>query len=235
MVSVDLDKDSLEQVAIEKYNISELTDIYYTGKPRVFNATGQLLILTDGSLGTLKDMNYLINARHIFGFRCGKNTNQNDLNNYTLLMDFRVYDDRPTTTLVHYVKKMQLNMLRKPSTHTTNTALIYATPNCRELNEVTSIKNSYNFQHYIVIQDKHPVPNLFDKIDTYIYTPIARQFDCSPRLITEMKYFGKEVIFHCINYIDKGLQTRLSDIESGLHNLQLSKDDAIIPLLDEYI
>jgi len=235
MVSADLDKETLEQVALEKYAIEELTDVYYTKRPRIFDASGQLLILTDGSLGSLQTMNCLIYATHIFGFRCGKDIDQNTHNNYTLLMDFRVYEDRPSTNLIHYVKKMQLTLLRRPSSIKTNTALIYATPNCRELEDINSIKTSYNFQHYIVIQDKNPIKGLFDKIDSYIYTPTSRQFDCSPRLITEMKYFGKEVIFHNIDYIDKGLEVRLSDIKKGLYTLQLSKDDELISILNRHL
>jgi|APSaa5957512576_1039674.scaffolds.fasta_scaffold06066_2 hypothetical protein len=235
IVSVDLDQKTLEQVAFEKYNISSLPDVFYTPRPRVFDASGQVLLITDGSLGTLRDMNYIINAKHTIGFRCGKHTNQNNLKNYTLLMDFRVYNDRPSSTLIDYTKKIHFSMLRKPLHKVTNTALIYATPNCREILDIDSIKDCYSFQNYIVIQDKKPILDLFDKIDTYIYTPIGRQFDCSPRLIAEMKYFGKQVIYHSIDYTDAGLEVRQQDLNAGIDKLQLTNNDSIIGILSEHI
>ena len=86
---------------------------------------------------------------------------------------------------------------------------------------------------------KPPVNNLFSKFNTYIYTPTPKTFDCSPRLIAECKYYNKQVVYHNITaeYLkkDKGLNYRINDIESGLHNITLTDDDDIFNILNERI
>lgn len=49
-----------------------------------------------------------------------------------------------------------------------------------------------------------PVKNFFGQFDTYIYTPVARHFDCSPRLVTECYMQGKNVLVD-LDYVDLGL------------------------------
>lgn len=39
-----------------------------------------------------------------------------------------------------------------------------------------------------------PIANFFDKFKTYIYTPTAKNWDCSSRLIPECKKFNKELL-----------------------------------------
>ena len=82
-----------------------------------------------------------------------------------------------------------------------------------------------------------PVKNLFEKFSTYVYTPVKRKWDCSPRFIAECKYFNKEVIFHNIDYWkeDKGLYWRQWDIENNFDSLFLKEDDEIIQILKNII
>ena len=82
-----------------------------------------------------------------------------------------------------------------------------------------------------------PVDNLFDKFSTYIYTPVPRKWDCSPRFIAECKYYGKEVIYHNIDYwdVDLGLYWRKHDIDNEFDSLFLRDADEIIPILQGLI
>ena len=50
-----------------------------------------------------------------------------------------------------------------------------------------------------------PIEDFFNKFDTYIYTPVARKFDCSPRLVTECFLQNKKLFLH-LDYMDIGLQ-----------------------------
>jgi len=59
-----------------------------------------------------------------------------------------------------------------------------------------------------------------------IYLPVGRKFDCSSRLIPECAYYGKNVIYHDIDYIDKGLMTRKGDVFL-LKDLQLDRYDKL--------
>jgi hypothetical protein len=87
-----------------------------------------------------------------------------------------------------------------------------------------------------------PVENIFEKFDTYIYTPtgidgsIAQiSFDCSPRFIAECKYYNKNVIYHNIDEkylsVDTGLKWRRHDIENSFEKLYLNDSDEIIDIL----
>jgi len=78
-----------------------------------------------------------------------------------------------------------------------------------------------------------PIENLFEKFDTYIYTPVDRKWDCSPRFIAECKHYGKKVIYHNIDYWeeDHGLRVRKWDIDNDFDSLHLKDNDNIIEIL----
>lgn len=73
--------------------------------------------------------------------------------------------------------------------------------------------------------------DFFNKFDTYIYTPVNRKFDCSPRLVTECFMQGKKVIKE-LDYYDVGLETRYNDCINNLESLNLTENDYILTLLD---
>ena len=81
-----------------------------------------------------------------------------------------------------------------------------------------------------VEQVEAPIENLFDKFDTYIYTPINRKFDCSPRLVTECFIHNKNV-FKDLDYYDIGLETRYNDCIDNLDQLNLNNNDYILNLI----
>ena len=76
-----------------------------------------------------------------------------------------------------------------------------------------------------------PLPDFFDRFDTYIYTPLHRKFDCSPRLVTECYMQGKMVYMN-LDYFDIGLQTRIEDCKTCLYKLNLTENDRILDIID---
>jgi hypothetical protein len=82
------------------------------------------------------------------------------------------------------------------------------------------------------IQEDMPVSNLFEKFGVYLYTPTPKKRDCSPRFITECRFYGKKVEY-LIDYSeeDKGLYWRRFDIENNFDGLFLTNDDEIVDLI----
>jgi len=56
-----------------------------------------------------------------------------------------------------------------------------------------------------------PVENFMEQFDTYIYTPVSRHFDCSPRLLTECFLYRKKVITNISYADDTGFNVRYND------------------------
>jgi hypothetical protein len=83
-----------------------------------------------------------------------------------------------------------------------------------------------------VIQMEAPIKDFFNSFDTYIYTPVQRKFDCSPRLVTECFLHNKKVIMN-LDYDDLGLQTRYNDCVENLESLNLKENDDIIQIIEE--
>ena len=77
-----------------------------------------------------------------------------------------------------------------------------------------------------------PVEDLFSKFGTYIYTPVSRKFDCSPRLVTECFMQGKRV-HKDLDYYDIGLETRYSDCVRDLQSLDLREGDKILQIIEQ--
>ena len=75
-----------------------------------------------------------------------------------------------------------------------------------------------------------PLPDFFNQFDTYIYTPVHRKFDCSPRLVTECFLQNKKIFMH-LDYMDIGLETRYNDCVSNLESLNLKEGDPILDII----
>ena len=84
-----------------------------------------------------------------------------------------------------------------------------------------------------------PVNNIFEKFNTYIYTPTRDKFDCSPRFIAECNFYKKGILYHNINEdylkIDTGLRYRKYDIENDFKSITLQDDDNIIKIIKSII
>ncbi len=164
---------------------------------------------------------------------------------------------------INYVKKLNFNalvpivktdMFNYMERSLPNEVVLYATSNCKLISNDTIKKHLSTLDHserlLILINegspllddpiiDKQvcyrvvPVPNIFNIMTAYIYTPIERKWDCSPRMIAECKYFGIPVIYDDgINEdyleIDTGLMARKWDIENDFDSLYLDGSDIII-------
>ena len=144
----------------------------------------------------------------------------------------------------------------------TKTALLYITTNCRKLCDdyLLDVIMNYKFEKYIILTNQPdiykdklkdlknvsfpemPLENIFEKFDTYIYTPtysVTKRglgcFDCSPRFIAECKYYDKEVIYDNIDEeylkIDTGLKYRKLDIENNFESIILKENDDVIDII----
>lgn len=161
-----------------------------------------------------------------------------------VLQDSRLYGDLPNS--VHYVKKLLFDKFKKVPECPTDTALIYATTNCRGLSfeYLNHLKQKYkNIDDFLIISNSQfevpekfrleqvPVDNIFSKFNRYIYTQITSLkctvADCSPRFVAECKYFNREVLYD-IPYFYRGLNVRKFDIDNHFEKLFLTKSDPII-------
>ena len=145
---------------------------------------------------------------------------------------------------INYKKRILFNKLKTIGS-SKDALLVYATKNCRNLDSYEEL--FYYGDNILAITNKEnkpadidgitfvipPVDNLFESFNKYIYTPVNRKWDCSPRFIAECKWYGKEVIYHNIDYwdVDHGLRVRQWDIDNDFDSLHLHIDDSIISIL----
>jgi hypothetical protein len=180
--------------------------------------------------------------------------------NILYLQDYRIYDKNKYFNSIDYVKKINFDSYKEININNNlnNISLLYLTNNCRYLlnNDIEKIINKYNnkFNNFIIISPNNDLinnyfknnkkvisycppikENIFNLFNYYIYTPVSQKFDCSPRLITECRYYNKKVIYYNINYKDLGLKIRKRDIEEDFNNLFLNNDDVIIKILKEIL
>ena len=116
--------------------------------------------------------------------------------------------------------------------------------------QIDDVISQTNLDHYILITDdpekykpkdrmsiiQPPVNNLFDMFSTYIYMPLEQQWDGSPRLPAECKYYGRSVKYHYDideSYLQKdlGLRWRKHNIEHNFESLHLTQEDGIFDIL----
>ncbi len=168
----------------------------------------------------------------IISFRCGKPPQEG--NSYTLLQDTRVYSDVPDTALcIHYIKKLPFEFYRRYPEVAENKVLLYDNTDLRKLttNEIKAIQDNSTKDIIRVGSDiKLPVDNFMMRFNEYWYTPTAKNFDCSPRLIAECAFFGKSVMYLLPEgYLDqdKGLFFRRHDTQTNLMSLNLDDSDSI--------
>ena len=226
-----------EDIIRDKYNldnieIKEIIDnTIFEEKPTLVKSNN--IFFVDGAWDNIEKLNII--AKNIICFACGTlSILDHNKDNTHILLDYRVYPKIPKNA-VNYKKKLLLGRYRKIS-NTGEKTLIYATGNCRKLEQYPNIPN------LLVIEDKSkPVLNLFDKISAYYYTPTPRHSDCSSRLLVECKYYKKKVILdnEVQKYLDdgddRGLFYRLQDIENNFESLFLTYDDEIINIIKDII
>ena len=189
-------------------------------------------------------------ASNLYGFMCEFHDDYKDVRlhkNIVYLQDDRVHKKSKYFKTIDYVKKLPFKFYKKSNKKFDNTGLMYVTYACRKISRQIMIdyhKKSgckktllvvpYKLQEYDNIdgieQIEAPLEDFFNKFDIYIYTPVNRKFDCSPRLVTECFMQGKKV-FKDLDYYDVGLETRYNDCVNNLSCLDLNKNDKILDIL----
>jgi hypothetical protein len=207
------------------------------------------VILADGNIKSLEYHNIYLATNKLYGFMCeDENFQEIKINNHIIyLQDYRIYGKNKYFKSIDYVKKLPFKFYKKSISPNKNIGMMYMTYVCRkvessiiaEYHKKSGCSKSflivpYKLPEYDTIenveQTEAPVENLFDKFDTYIYTPINRKFDCSPRLVTECFMHNKKV-FKELDYYDIGLETRYNDCLTNLNSLNLDKNDDILKIL----
>lgn len=227
----DFNDDEIEQI---------LDNCVFKYKPKIVLTKN--IIFTDGGMHNEKQKEILIKADNKFSFTCSPW----DMDGYTILEDERVYGRGN----INYKKKILFDRLKPICVHEDNT-LLYITKNCRRINRESLVELSHRDERFLCLVNnmddiyEHekfsyevvPVFNLQERFHKYLYTPITRKWDCSPRFIAECKWYGKEVEYFNIDYWDEdlGLKYRVWDIENDFESLHLNGDDEIVEILKSYI
>ena len=265
----DITWQMFESCIRSKYNIDEniilsiYNNITFCNRPKwVLGKDTNILFVDGGLLNSIATCGVNLMVNNIFSFKCNPDDTHYNLpyKNITLLQDNRVYNDEDSKLAIHYIKKIGFKYYKTYNKPKTNTALLYCTTNCRKLCNVSilDIVFEYGFKNYMLLTNDRqdyssisdsfhqisfppmPVEDIFQKFDTYIYTPtgggvVTRKFDCSPRFIVECAHYGKNVIYHNIDEeylsIDSGLRWRKYDIENNLKSLYLDENDELIDIL----
>lgn len=247
MICEDMPWERIERTIRDKYDFTEeeiediRNNLLFYNHPKVVK--GKNLFVVDGNFNNLSDK--FLYFDNIFGFACADLTYQT-MDNVTILHDNRVYGEFNNT--INYVKKILLDRYRPIEGECVGVNLIYATKNARGLAEsyYFVLEDTYQGDFLLLTNtdieselsdrfmvEEMPVKDLFNRFSTYLYTPVGKKWDCSPRFIVECKFYGKEVIYHDIDYWDedKGLCWRVCDIENDWESLFLKPDDDIINIL----
>lgn len=232
LLAEDITIETFKKAIVSKYKLSDRTlkkmldDTTVQNRPQLLK--GNKILFTDGGMMIT---HYTLLFEEVFIFGCGDKRIIELCFKYNVLLDWRVYGEFG----INYVKKVDLKSLRKPS-KSDNKTLLYLTSNCRSISP--ELLERLNIYHDLFIVSNvdidgydvytPPVENIFEKFSKYVYTPINRKFDCSPRFIAECDYFGKTIVYE-VAYLDLGLEFRKKDIKEGI--VQLEDDDPIINII----
>ena len=250
--------DALTDKYIYQYSDYESDILIQTELDTLICAPSCVTVIADGNFDSLERHNIRIICKQVLGFGCG--VVQQPFGYYKkaiYLLDTRIYDFPG----IHYTKKILKSSLRMPLECISNTAMVYSTANCRNvsldalqsilsygLHDLSTGQNT-KFENYLILSYNQrlkeelvgnnftviepPVKDLFSKFSTYIYTPVPKKFDCSPRLICECALFNKDVIYYNIDYDDAGLQIRQKDLQSN--SVWLEPGDPICSIISTYV
>ena len=227
--------EEFKKALINKYkDIDDIMNhVYYHPAPKLL-FTNNLLIV-DGSWRGM-DRSQVF-AKNVFIFRCAEDNFDyfhKNFDNVFVLQDYNVYGEYG----IDYNKKILFDRLIVPNKGREDTAMLYLTSNCRGISqeEVNEIVKDYS-NHVVLTNTPElydnslevPVNNLWELFDTYVYTSIPKQWDCSSRFIKECEYFGRNVVY-AIDYEDKALNVR---INNSIQEVTLNESDYIIELLND--
>lgn len=239
-----------------------IKDFIFINKTQLDKKTKQIVkfgsktfvLLTDGNIQSLQYNQLIFSTNHLYGFLCEyDNFHQVSCNkNIVYLMDYRIYGPGlKFFNTINYVKKLPFKHYKKYPIQNLNRGMIYMTYVCRlvtpevvfEYHQMSKCDSTilvvpfkkFEYENLPgITQVVAPIKDFFNKFDTYIYTPVGRKFDCSPRLLTEC-FIQKKNVYCSIGYFDPGLQVRYNDCLSNLNSLNLTDGDAIIDIIKKEI
>ena len=242
----DIEFDDVEKdlILIDGASRENMVDVYIP--PKTF------LLVADGNFKAAGYNGIHFMGKRMFGFLCERDPGEfpGMPHNITYLQDYRIYGKNALHNSIDYVKKLPFKYYRKCALVDEKIGMMYMTYVCRKVGpEVVAdylarsgctssiLVVPYKLAEYDgipgITQVVAPVADFFDKFGTYIYLPVQRRFDCSPRLVTECCMHGKKV-FMDLDYSDPGLETRLSDARSDLRRLNLADGDPILDIIERY-
>lgn len=253
-----LKKEKLKIAFESKYNVLfsdiendfiQLNDFKPNGEKQIISfGKNTTVILTDGNIKSLDYYNIILATNKLYGFLCEYDDFHKikSNNHITYLQDYRIYGKNKYFKSIDYVKKIPFKFYKKCNRIQKNIGMIYMTYVCRKVTpdiivkyhkmsgcEKTLLIVPYKLPEYDNLQNitqiEAPVDDFFNQFDTYIYTPVNRKFDCSPRLVTECFMQGKKV-FKQLDYYDIGLETRYNDCITDINKLNLTDNDEILKL-----
>jgi len=244
----DITWDIFQLAITDKYDLTEeeVQDIkqntIFSNRPQILK--GSNILFTDGSAKRINE--YTLFFDNIFMFACG-DRNPFIAEKATVLQDYRLYPEAKNT--IDYKKKINFNKYKK-EVKDSDSILLYGSKNCRAITDeaFTEIRKITDRKILCLVNEipdpvhdiefaLMPYKNLFDNFGTYIYTPIERKWDCSPRFLAECKFYNKQVMLYDIDYFeeDLGLKYRWYDINENFDSLFLNEDDKIIEIIKERI
>lgn len=214
-----------------------------------------IVLLCDGNIHQLQLYGIHLICKTLLGFLCAEKEESyvwegSHYRNIVYLKDYRIYPENRYFRSIDYVKKLPFRYYRKSAREFDNTGMMYVTYACRkitpqiiqEYHEMSGCTRTilvvpYRLPEYDGIPDveqiEAPVEDFFGKFDTYIYTPVQRKFDCSPRLVTECFLHERKVLIN-LNYVDIGLQTRYNDCKKDVESVNLREDDGILKIIEDF-
>jgi len=254
-------KDIFQTAITNKYNFDDqelktiLDNTIECHQPKIIITNN--ICIVDGSWRLLSCTIYANNA---FLLRCSEDdftyfSNSKSIKNSHIMQDFKLYPERFEDLNVHvvnYIKKILWSRYKIPRKVQSLTGLLYLTTNCRALtlDDVKNIIDKQICANYLIVTnnpklyssivsetvsvEKAPVTDIFERFDTYIYTPTDLQKDCSPRFIVECAVFGKDVVYE-IDYTALGVERRKQDIADDLAKLELTNSDEFVSYVKQTI
>lgn len=239
----ELSRETVEIAIRSRYSFTDdevsylMSRCYFFDKPTIVKANA--ILFTDGK----HPRNVVISSEIKLGFTCST-----DDTRLTQLRDPRVYN----TSGIDYVKKILFDKL-KSFTEFPRKTLMYTTPNCRAitsnmLKDLSSREDNYicvasdlslfskaNYANISFVEA--PILDIHGAFDRYIYTPVGRKWDCSPRFIAECAWYGKDVEYYLIDYwdVDLGLKWRKHDVANDFDSLHLTDCDELFSILGTFL
>lgn len=266
LICEDLPWNIIEKGINSKYNLSQdevkniKANIIFANRPKY--VVGKNILFVDGGFTrTMLRYGVTLLFKNIFSFRCSNMDYHYNLpyKNITLLQDDRVYNDEDNKISINYKKKIKFDIFKDIKQPSVDAALLYITSNCRKVCDdyLIDLIVQFKFDKYVVLSNDNeiykekfkllknidfptmPVDNIFEKFNTYIYTPTKDKFDCSPRFIAECNFYNKNVIYYNIDddylKIDTGLKYRKYDIQNDFKSISLQSNDNIIKIIKNII